>query len=138
MSDPFQGIFKIAGSALRAQSSRLQVVSENLANARTSPARPEDTPYARKTISFRSEVDRVAGFSLLRASSIDRDQASFPLEYNPSHPAADVRGYVRMPNVNIYVEMADLKEASRSYEANLQTVRVAREMFSSTVDLLKA
>lgn len=137
MSDPLQGIFRVAGAGLKAQSARLQVVSENIANARATPSRPGEMPYARKTISFRSEVERASGLNLLKVSSVDRDRAPFQLEYNPTHQAADARGYVRMPNVNIYLEMADLKEANRSYQANLQTVRTARDMFSVTVDLLK-
>lgn len=137
MSDPLQGIFKVAGAGLRAQTARLQVVSENIANARAAPSRPGETPYARKTVSFRAEVEKASGVSMLRVSSVDRDQAPFQLEYNPTHQAADARGYVRMPNVNIYLEMADLKEANRSYQANLQSVRTARDMFSVTVDLLK-
>jgi flagellar basal-body rod protein FlgC len=138
MSDPFQSIFKIAGAGLRAQSMRLQVASENITNARMSPTRPGETPFARKTVSFRSEMDRASGANLLKVSSIDRDRTAFPLEYNPSHQAADARGYVQMPNVNIYLEMADLKEASRSYQANLQSVRTARDMYSSTIELLKS
>ncbi|WP_028032509.1 flagellar basal body rod protein FlgC [Chelativorans sp. J32] len=136
--DPLSTAVKIAGSGLTAQSERLRVVSENLANAQSTSDVPGGDPYRRKTISFAAELDRASGGSMVEVSAIARDPTEFPVEYMPGHEAADEFGYVKMPNVNMLVEMADMREANRGYEANLQTIKQARELISMTIDLLRS
>ncbi len=137
MIDPLQVSLKIAASGLQVQSKRLRVVSENLANAQSTGRTPGADPYTRKTISFETEVDRITGANFARIDSIERDRAPYRIEHDPGHPAADENGFVKLPNVNILVEMADMREANRSYEANLQVIKQAREMISMTIDLLR-
>ncbi|WP_336057460.1 flagellar basal body rod protein FlgC [Nitratireductor sp. CH_MIT9313-5] len=129
---------KVAGTGLGAQSERMRVVSENLANAQSTSDVPGGDPYQRKTISFAAELDRESGGSMVNISAIARDNTDFPLEYQPGHEAADENGYVKMPNVNMLVEMADMREANRGYEANLQVMKQARELISMTIDLLRS
>ena len=128
---------KVAASGLGAQSERLRVVSENLANAQSTGTAPGADPYRRKTISFASELDRGSGANLVEVNSIDRDPSAFPVEFQPGNEAADANGYVKMPNVNVLIEMADMTEANRSYEANLQVVKQARDLIPMTIDLMR-
>jgi flagellar basal-body rod protein FlgC len=138
MLDPLQASLKIGASGLEAQSRRLRVLSENLANANSTGKTPGADPYARKTVSFESVVDEAEGTNLVRVSGIDRHRAPFRTEHNPGHPAADAKGFVKLPNVDIMVEVTDMREANRSYEANLQVIKQAREMISMTIDLLRS
>src|SRR5690606_13297409 len=138
MIDPLQVSLKIAASGLEVQSKRVRVVSENLANAQSTGRTPGADPYTRKTISFETEVDRATGANLVRVESIEHDRAPYRTEHDPGHPAADANGFVKLPNVNILIEMADMREANRSYEANLQAFKQAREMISMTIDLLRS
>lgn len=138
MIDPLSASLKIAGSGIRAQSARLKVISENIANANSTGATPGADPFARKTVTFENEMSRTEGTQLTRVKSIGVDPAPFRLEHNPGHPAADESGYVKMPNVDILVETADMRDATRAYEANLQVVKQSRELMSMTLDLLKA
>ncbi|MGT2464317.1 flagellar basal body rod protein FlgC [Mesorhizobium atlanticum] len=134
---PSTAALKVAASGLGAQSERLRVVSENLANAQSTGSTPGADPYRRKTITFQSEVDRATGGSLVEVSGINRDPSDFPIEFQPGNEAADAKGYVKMPNVNTLVEMADMSEANRSYEANLQVIKQARDLISMTIDLMR-
>lgn len=136
--DPLIASLKISASGLEAQSSRLRVVSENLANARSTGDTPGADPYRRKTVSFAQELDRAAGVSTVEINKIGTDNSDFRTEYDPGNPAADPNGVVKYPNVNILVEMADMREANRSYEANLQSIRQARDLINSTIDLLRS
>lgn len=136
--DPLIASLKISASGLEAQSSRLRVVSENLANARSTGDTPGADPYRRKTISFAQELDRAAGVSTVEVKKIGVDRSNFQTEYDPGNPAADPNGVVKYPNVNILLEMADMREANRSYEANLQSIRQARDLINSTIDLLRS
>ena len=136
--DPLVASLKISASGLEAQSSRLRVVSENLANARSTGDVPGADPYRRKTVSFAQELDRAAGVETVEIKKIGVDRSDFRTEYDPGNPAADVNGVVKYPNVNILVEMADMREANRSYEANLQSIRQARDLINSTIDLLRS
>ncbi|PSJ60685.1 flagellar basal body rod protein FlgC [Pseudaminobacter soli (ex Li et al. 2025)] len=135
--DALSATLKVAASGLTAQSERLRIVSENLANAQSTGSTPGSEPYQRKTIIFSAALDRQVGASLVNVASIDRDHSAYPTEYLPGHEAADDKGYVKMPNVNVLVEMADMTEANRSYEANLQVVKQARDLISMTIDLMK-
>jgi flagellar basal-body rod protein FlgC len=138
MIDPLQASLSIAGSGLQAQSARLRVVSENMANAESTGATAGATPYARKTITFEGEMDRAVGAELVHVKTIGTDRAPFRIEHDPGNPAADQNGNVKLPNVNMLVEMADMREANRSYEANLQIVKQTRDLVSMTIDLLKS
>ncbi|HJZ44844.1 MAG TPA: flagellar basal body rod protein FlgC [Hyphomicrobiaceae bacterium] len=138
MFDPLQVTLKIGASGLEAQSKRLRVVSENLANAQSTGRAPGADPYTRKTISFESEVDDAMGANLVKVAGIDRHRSPYRVEHNPGHPAADANGYVKLPNVDVLVEVADMREANRSFEANLQVIKQAREMISMTIDLLRS
>jgi flagellar basal-body rod protein FlgC len=132
MYDPLQAALKIGSSGLEAQSKRLRVVSENLANAQSTGRTPGADPYTRKTISFESEVDEAMGVSTVKVAGIERHRTAFRVEHNPGHPAADAKGFVKLPNVDVMVE------ANRSYEANLQVIKQAREMIAMTIDLLRS
>lgn len=136
--DPLQVALKVAASGLEVQSKRVRIVAENMANAQSTGNTPGAAPYTRKTISFETEIDQLTGANFVRVESIDFDSSPYPIEHDPGHPAADAKGYVRLPNVNVLVEMADMREASRTYEANLQVIRQAREMISMTIDLLRS
>ena len=138
MLDPLNAALVIAGSGLRAQSSRMQIVTENLANAGATASTPGGDPYVRKTITFGNEFDRAAGVSLMKAGTRSQDSSPFRIEYNPGHPAADSKGFVKLPNVDVMIEMADMREANRSYQASLQAFKQSRELITMTLDLLKA
>jgi flagellar basal-body rod protein FlgC len=137
MVDPLQAALKIAGSGMEVQSARLRVISENVANAQSTGTTPGADPYRRKTISFDSELDRASGIQTVRVKGIGADDQPFMVELDPGNPAADEKGYVKMPNVNLLVELADMREANRSYEANLQVVKQSGDLTSMTLGLLK-
>ncbi|MBY5536707.1 flagellar basal body rod protein FlgC [Rhizobium leguminosarum] len=136
--DPLSAAMKIAGSGLEAQSTRLRIVSENIANARSTGDTPGADPYRRKTITFGQQMDRSNGVETVGVKKVGVDEGDFSIEFDPSNPAADQKGVVKLPNVNILVEMADMREANRSYDANLQTIKQTRDLISSTIDLLKS
>lgn len=138
MSDALQSTLRIAASGLSAQSTRLRIVSENIANAQATAKTPDVDPYRRKTVSFRTELEQGTGSAEVRVAEVGKDVSPFIEEFDPGHPAADERGFVKYPNVNMIVEMADMREANRSYEANLQVVKQARELISMTIDLLRS
>jgi flagellar basal-body rod protein FlgC len=135
--DPLRSISSIAASGMLAQSHRLKVTAENVANANSTGTTPGEEPYRRKTVTFAEMVDRVTGASLVRVSEIGRDQSEFPLRHDPAHPAADENGYVRTPNVSSIVEMNNMREAARSYEANMNMFEAARNMRRQMLDLLR-
>jgi len=138
MIDPLRTATSIAGAGLQAQSVRLRVVAENIANARSTGATPGADPYTRKTVTFDSEFDRTLGAATVQVHAIGTDQTPFQVEYDPGNPAADKDGNVKMPNVNVILEMADMREASRSYEADLQMIKQSRSMTSQMLDLLRS
>ncbi len=135
--DPLSAALKISGSGMEAEATRLRIVSENIANARTTGDTPGADPYRRKTITFANALDRASGVQVVDVKKIGVDNGNFIEEHDPSSPAADANGMVKLPNVNMLVEMADLREANRSYEANLQSIRQSRDLISATIDLLK-
>ncbi len=136
--DPLVASMKVAASGLEAQSTRIRIVSENLANARSTGDTPGADPFRRKTVTFAAELDRATGASLVQVDRLGEDEGDFSTEYDPGNPAADEKGFVKMPNVNVLVEMADMREANRSYEANLQSIKQSRDLISATIDLLRA
>ncbi|HET9904754.1 MAG TPA: flagellar basal body rod protein FlgC [Xanthobacteraceae bacterium] len=128
----------VAASGLRAQAGRMRIIAENIANADSTAQRPGSEPYRRRIPTFRSEVDRSLEARVVDLGRVATDQSEFRLKYEPGHPAADGNGYVRYPNVNALVEMADMREAQRSYEANLNVITATRRMIQRTIDILKA
>lgn len=128
----------IAASGLRAQAGRIRVISENIANADSTPSRPGADPYRRKVPSFRAEIDRALDVRLVELGKVRNDTSDFRLKYEPGHPAADSNGNVKYPNVNPLVEMTDMREAQRSYEANINVISATRRMIQRTLDILKA
>ncbi len=138
MLDPLSATFRIAASGLQAQSTRMRVVAENLANADSTGATPGADPYRRKLVTFDSVLERASGANVVSVKRITGDERPFRLTYDPSHPAADEKGYVKTSNVDRLVELADMKEANRSYQASLQIWRQARELHAMTLDLMKA
>jgi flagellar basal-body rod protein FlgC len=127
----------IAVSGMKAQSERMRVVSENIANADSMPTAPDQTPYRRKTITFRNVLDKASGADMVKVNKIDLDRSEFSKKYDPKHPAADSAGYVLAPNVNPLIELMDMREAQRSYEANLNVISVSHSMLQQTVNMLK-
>lgn len=127
----------ISARGMQAQTTRLRVIAENLANQDTTGSSPGGQPYQRKTVTFGNALDRTSGTSLVSVKQIGRDRSEFPLRYDPGHPAADGNGYVRTPNVNAMIEVMDMREAQRSYNANLAVMQIARSMISRTIDMLK-
>ncbi len=128
---------KIAASGMKAQAQRLRVISENLANADSLAKTPGGQPYRRKTVTFRNELDRATGAELVKVGRVSRDRGQLERKYDPTHEAAGTDGYVLLPNVNPLVETMDMKEAQRTYEANLNVISVSKEMMSKTLDLIR-
>lgn len=127
----------IASSGMKAQGDRLRVVAENIANADSTGKTPEEEPYRRKVVIFQNMLDKDLGINTVKVSSRRPDMSDFQKKYDPTHPAADEKGYVLYPNVNSIVEMMDMREARRGYEANLNVIEVSKSMLSRTLDLLR-
>ena len=127
----------IAVSGMKAQSERLRIISENMANADSIGIRPGEDPYRRQVVTFKDYIDKETGAKMVKVDKVVPDESQFPLKYDPNHPAANAEGYVAMPNVNPLIEMMDLKEAQRSYDANMSMMQTARDMNSKVLDLLK-
>jgi flagellar basal-body rod protein FlgC len=137
MSDLFDSL-TISAHGMRAQGERTRVISENIANAETAAKTPEGEPYARKIITFKNELDRETRQRLVKVDKIQDDsEKDFPLKYMPDHPGANEAGYVKMPNVSMLIEMNDMREAQRSYEANLGMMEQSRSMMLRTIDMLR-
>ena len=132
-----QDVMSVAASGMKVQGTRLRLVAQNLANANSTGLAPGDDPYRRQTITFGSVLSREIGTEVVEVKRTGYDPSPFPLQYDPWHPAADGNGYVQKPNVNSLLEMADMREAQRSYEANLNTLSLARSMIQRTLDLLR-
>ncbi len=127
----------VSAAGLKAQGTRLRVIAENLANANSLAQEAGGEPYRRKLVAFANELDRALGVEMVRVSNILTDHSAFKRELQPGHPAADEDGYVLRPNVNSLMEMSDMREAQRSYEANLRAIQTARTMLRGTIDLLR-
>lgn len=128
----------VAASGLRSQSGRMRIIAENLANADSGPERAGAEPYRRKVATFQRHVDRELDAQLVSLGRVQRDPSAFRTKHEPGNPAADAAGNVRMPNVNTLVETVDMREAQRSYEANLNLISSTRRMIQRTIDILRA
>lgn len=129
---------QVAASGMRAQGTRLKIVAENLANADTVIGADGFDPYRRKVITFKNQLDRASNASVVKVNPLSYDQSDFRIDYNPTHPKADPDGYVKMPNVNSLIEVMDMREAQRSYEANVTMIEGTRSLIQRTIDLLRS
>ncbi|MCA0399660.1 MAG: flagellar basal body rod protein FlgC [Proteobacteria bacterium] len=128
----------VAASGLRAQAGRMRVISENIANADTTATRPGADPYRRKVVTFQKNLDQAMGVNTVQLGQVKRDRSEFKSVYEPSHPMADARGFVKKPNVDSLIESLDMREAQRSYEANLNVISTTRRMLARTLEILRA
>lgn len=128
---------KISAAGMKAQGVRLRVIAENLANADSVAPEPGGEPYRRKVITFKNVLDRTFGVRKVEINKITVDRSDFKQKYDPAHPSADADGYVMMPNVNTMVEMMDMREAQRSYSANLSVIEASKTMLMRTIDILR-
>jgi flagellar basal-body rod protein FlgC len=127
----------ISASGMKAQGSRIRVISQNIANASTAANTPNAEPYQRKTIVFKNVLDRATGVDKVETDRIIQGEGEFKLKYQPSHPGADENGYIRLPKINTLIESTDMREAQRSYEANLGMMQISKGMLSKTIGLLE-
>jgi len=137
MSSDLTNVMSIASSGLHAQSKRMKVDAENLANASTTPSSPGETPYQRQVVMFKNEFDRALGANQVKVAGVYKDKSAFVKKYDPAHPAADKNGYILTPNVQPVMESMDMREAQRSYEANLSVIESSRNMMMRTINLLQ-
>lgn len=137
MTADLSGAMSISAAGMDAQAMRLRVVAENLANQDTTAAMPGADPYRRKTITFQSVMDQAADAETVQVRDIGTDKSAFPQKYDPSNPAADSQGYVKLPNVNSFIELMDMREAERSYNANLSVMQASRSMANRAIDIIK-
>ena len=128
----------VSASGMKAQGARVRVIAENIANANSIAEGPGQEPYRRKLITFRNELDRASGVDMVKANRIILDESPFGLKFEPNHPYADDDGYIRTPNVKTTIEMMDMRQATRAYEANLNAIGAARSMLQRTVELLRS
>jgi len=135
--DFMKSIF-VAATGLKAQNGRMRIIAENIANADSTGRTPEDDPYRRKIPTFRTTLDRELNAEVVKLGPVEVDRSDFKQRYEPGHPAADANGNVKMPNVSTLVEMTDMREAQRSYEANLNLIQSTRRMLQKTIEILRA
>jgi flagellar basal-body rod protein FlgC len=133
----FSTSLKIAATGLHAQTARMRVIAENIANADSAGRTPEEDPYRRRVPTFRAEFDRELGGTKVTVGRLAYDMSDFTTRFEPGHPAADENGYVKYPNVNTLIEAVDMRQAQRTYEANLNVVTVTRQMLGRTLDILR-
>lgn len=137
MANDLNQTLGVSAAGMDAQTARLRVIAQNIANQDTTGSSPGTDPYRRKTITFQSVLDQTSGLEKVEVKDIGTDKSDFPLKYDPANPAANAQGYVKLPNVNSFVEMMDMREAERSYSANLSVMQATRGMLSRTLDILK-
>ena len=130
-------VLRISAAGMEAQNTRMRTIAENLANADSMPTEAGQAPYRRKLVTFKNVLDRQIGAPTLRADRVVTDNSEFRKKYDPQHPGADSDGYVQSPNVNTLVEVMDMRQAQRSYEANLSVIEIAKSMISRTIDILR-
>ncbi len=127
----------ISAAGMRVQSSRMRIIAENIANSDSVSSTPDGDAYRRKIITFKNALDKALNTSTVRVDKIKVDRTPFGLRFDPDHPGANAEGYVRLPNINPFIEMMDMREAQRSYEANLAAIESSRSMIQSTIDLIR-
>ena len=135
MEELFKAL-SVSASGLRAQSQRMRIIAENMANAKSLPQSPDQEPYRRKILTFSNRLDRAMGVAVVTVNKVQFDQSAFTRRYDPSHPGANDEGYVQQPNVTALVEAMDMREAQRTYEANLSMISTARAMLMRTIGII--
>ena len=133
----FNSSLRIAATGLHAQTARMRVIAENIANADSAGTKPGEEPYRRRIPTFQTNFDADVGGRVVEVGRLAYDMSDFTSRFEPGHPAADANGYVQYPNVNTLIETVDMREAQRSYEANLYVVTVTRQMLGRTLDILR-
>lgn len=133
----FLNSMKVAASGLRAQSGRMRIIAENIANADSTATTQGADPYRRKMPSFKTALDRETGVSVVEMGPVRKDSSDFKTRFEPGHPAANDQGYVKLPNVSTLIETVDMRQAQRSYEANLNVIQSTRTMMQRTLDILR-
>lgn len=137
MADDLKNSIAVAGSGMAAQAARLKVIAQNIANADAIATKPGEDPYRRKTISFKNVLDKEMGVEKVQVDKISTDKSEFRAIYDPGHPAADEQGYIYKSNVDRTIEMMDLREAQRSYEANLSAIEITKSMLNRTLEMMR-
>jgi flagellar basal-body rod protein FlgC len=137
MAGDLNQALNISATGMDVQTARLRVIAQNIANQDTTGSSPGADPYRRKTITFENSLDRAAGVDTVHVKNIGTDSSDLPLRYDPANPASNPEGYVKLPNVNSFVEVMDMREAERSYSANLAVMQATRGMLNKTIELLK-
>jgi len=127
----------VSASGMKAQGERIKLISQNIANSDSTAQTPGGEPFRRKVLTFKNYLDRGADAKMVKVDKIGSDKSDFELRYDPGHPAANADGYVLMPNVNNMIEMADMREAQRSYEANLSVIDISRTLLMRTIQILR-
>ncbi len=135
--DDWMKLMRLSAAGMKAQGTRLRVISENIANADSLPTGPDKQPYRRRVVTFRNELDKSTGLQTVRANRVRPDLSDFPQRHDPGHPAADANGYVKTPNVNALIETMDMREAQRSYDANLNALKTSKMMLQETIGILR-
>jgi flagellar basal-body rod protein FlgC len=128
---------RISAAGMESQSARMRTIAENLANADSLPQEPGADPYRRKMLTFKNALDRATGANLVHPDRLVQDKSEFQKRFEPNHPGADAEGYVLAPNVNSLIEVMDMRQAQRSYEANLQVIEASKTLILRTIDLLR-
>lgn len=128
---------RVSAAGMKAQGTRLRTIAENIANADSVATTPGGDPYRRKVVTFKNEVDRASGLDVVAVDRVRTDPTAFGKRYQPGHPAADADGYILTPNVNSLIEMMDMREAQRSYEANLNMIKTSKRMLTEAIDILR-
>lgn len=128
---------RVSAAGMKAQGTRLRTIAENIANADSVATTPGGAPYRRKVVTFKNELDRTSGLDVVAVDRVRTDPTAFGKRYQPGHPAADADGYILTPNVNSLIEMMDMREAQRSYEANLNMIKTSKRMLTEAIDILR-
>lgn len=127
----------VAASGMRAQSTRMRIIAENIANANSTAQTAGGDPYRRKVATVKSDFDRELNATLVKPGKPVSDMTEFRMQFDPGNPAADSKGYVKLPNVSSLIEVMDMREAQRSYEADISVMEASKSMLARTVDLLR-
>lgn len=137
LEDNLQKAVEIAIHGGNFQAERLKIATENMANEHSTSFQPGGDPYRRKVVFARNDYNKRLKTNVLRVRKFDTDKSPFIMKYDPNHPAADLNGYVKLPNIHKEIERADASEAQRSYEANLSIIEMSKAMMQKTIEVIK-
>ena len=137
LEDNLQKAIEVASHATKLQSERLKVAAENMANEHSTSIQPGGAPYRRKIVFAKNNYNKRLRTNIVKVRKVDVDKSPFILKYEPNHPAADLNGYVKYPNIHTEIEKADAGEAQRSYEANLSIMEMSKSMIQKTIEAIR-